>query len=147
MKNIRDITTYEAGVVQAHAHRQLQKYCDEALVQFGITKMQWLVVGTIFEAGTNGIRISDLAQKLGTTLPYLTNTVNLLESKHIVTRKDHGDDSRAKLVTVNKSFRPKCAEIEQTLRKALRQTIYADIDPKDFETYIRVLYKLADIEK
>ncbi len=140
------ISTYQAGVVQAHAHRQLQKYCDGVLEQFCITKMQWLIIGTVLDARPEGIRISDLARKVGTTLPYLTNTINQLEAKGILARKDCGDDSRAKLVSVTGSFRPKCAEIERVLRRALRESIYANISPKDFEVYIKVLYSLANLK-
>jgi DNA-binding MarR family transcriptional regulator len=147
MKDMSTITTYEIGVIQAHAHRQLQKYSDEILARFGITKMQWLVVGTVLDAGAKGVRISDLAKKLGTTLPYLTNTVNLLESKQILARNDHSADSRAKLVTVDKGFKSNCAEIEKVLRQALRESLYVGIDPKDLDTYVRVLYKLAKLKQ
>lgn len=147
MKDLVAISTYQAGVVQAHAHRQLQKYCDQVLERFSITKMQWLIIGTVLDAGSKGIRISDLSHKVGTTLPYLTNTVNQLEAKNILTRKYHGDDSRAKLVSVDPKFKPKCAKIEKVLRQALRESIYAGIDPKDFAIYIKVLYKLAALDR
>ena len=72
------ITTYQAGVAQAAMHRVLQKLCDNILQPFGISKMQWLIIGTALDAGKHGVRISDLAAQLGTTMPYLTTTVNLL---------------------------------------------------------------------
>lgn len=147
VNKVNHLTTYQAGVLQAHAHRQLQKYCDEVLAPFDITKMQWLIIGTVLDAGPKGVRISELAPKLGTTLPYLTNTINLLESKNILVRRDDTKDNRSKLVVVSKKFRPKCGAIEQTLRDALRESIYTDIAPNDFKTYLNVLRKLADIEK
>lgn len=147
MSQLANITTYQAGIIQASANRQLQKFSDNVLGQFGITKMQWLVIGTVLDAGPKGERISDLAKKLGTTLPYLTNTVNLLESKHMLVRKSNNSDARAKLVVVEKKFRPKCAVIEKSLRDALRKSVYTDVTQKDFETYIKVLYKLADTDK
>ena len=145
MKSLSSITTYQAGVAQAAMHRALQKRCDEILKPFGITKMQWLIIGTVLDAGPGGMRLSDLAGMLDTTLSYLTNTINLLESRGFVVRTDHGSDSRAKLITVSPEFSAQCAHIEATLRDGLRQTIYANVNQKDFQTYMKVLYQLKDV--
>lgn len=144
---LRQITTYQAGIAQAAAHRTLQKYCDQILKPYGITKMQWLIIGTVHDSGPDGIRISNLAQMLGTTMPYMTTSVNLLELKNILTRTSNKQDSRSKLVTVSSDFAAQCDEIETTLRNSLRKTIYADIDPKEFHVYMKVLFQLREIER
>lgn len=141
------ITTYQAGVMQAATHRILQKYCDDVLRPYGITKMQWLVIGLVLDAGEAGIRITDLAAKLGTTLAYLTTTINLLESKQMVLRTVKKSDTRTKFVSINLAFAPTCKEIESYLRDELRSTIYAEISPADFRTYMRVLYQLSSTAK
>lgn len=143
---LQDITTYQAGIAQAAAHRTLQKYCDHVLKPYGITKMQWLIIGTVLDAGPNGIRISNLSQMLGTTMPYMTTSVNLLELKNILARSSNKQDSRSKLVTVSSDFAAQCEEIEMTLRDSLRRTIYADIDPTEFHVYMKVLFQLREIE-
>ena len=130
--------------MQASAHRLLQKYSDEVLKSYGITKMQWLVIGLILDAGDKGIRITDLASRLGTTLSYLTNTINLLESKDMVTRTVLKSDTRTKFVTINPEFAKKCDEIEEYLRDQLRSTIYANVAPEDFRVYMRVLIQLTE---
>ena len=142
--NLGDITTYQAGVAQAAMHRALQKRCDDILKPFGITKMQWLIIGTVLDAGDSGMRLSDMATQLGTTLSYLTNTINLLESRGFVDRRDHESDNRAKMIVIRPEFKDKCADIERTLREGLRKTIYANVNQKDFQTYIKVLYQLKD---
>ena len=139
------ITTYQAGVAQSSAHRVLQKYCDEVLSRYGITKMHWLIIGTVLDAGEAGVRLTDLTDKLGTTMPYLTTTVNLLESKGMLQRTGHKSDSRSKVITINEDFAPKCDEIELTLRNALRQSVYADINPAEFRIYMKVLFQLGEI--
>ncbi len=143
---LREITTYQAGIAQAAAHRTLQKYCDQILKPYGITKMQWLIIGTVHDSGSKGIRISNLAQMLGTTMPYMTTSVNLLELKNILTRSDNKQDSRSKLVTVADNFAAQCDEIEATLRDSLRKTIYSDIDSEEFRVYMKVLFQLREIE-
>ncbi len=137
------LTTYQAGVLQASAHRALQKYCDNILSPYDITKMQWLIIGTILDAGRQGVKITDLAETLATTLPYLTNTINLLESKGMLERRADPKDERMKRVQVTPQFKKQCSVIEQTMRSRLRTAIYADVAPEEFRVYLNVLYKLG----
>lgn len=141
------VTTYQAGIVQAAAHRSLQKECDRLLKPFGITKVQWLIIGAVLDAGKPGISITKLTQVLGTTMPYMTTSINLLESKGWLIRTSNRQDSRSKLVTIAEGNVACCEDIEKTLRTGLRQTIYADVDPVEFRTYLKVLFQLRDINK
>ncbi len=142
--DLSDTTTYQAGIIQATMHRKLQKFCDEILAPYGITKMHWLVIGTVLDHKRTGIRISDLASIIGTNVPYMTNTVNRLQDKNILTRLENQQDSRSMLVTVTPSFTPKCKHIEAILRTALREKVYAGISYEDFRVYMRVLYILSE---
>lgn len=136
-------STYRAGAVQATFNRKLQKLCDEILAPFGITKMQWMVIGTVYDAGTEGIRLSELSEQLGTSMSYLTNAVNMLEARGILVRKDDSQDTRSKRIMVSGSYKKKCVEIEKTLRDGLRETIYNKVDQADFRVYLKVMEKLA----
>lgn len=139
------ITTYQAGVLQSAVNRSLQKQSDDILRPYGITKMHWLIIGTVLDRGKAGIRITELAEVLGTTLPYLTTTVNLLQSKNILARVHNSKDSRSKLITINPDFIPECEVIEETMREELRKRIYEHVDPEDFSVYMRVLHTLANV--
>lgn len=143
--DLSKITTYQAGIVQAAANRLLQKHCDEILEPYGITKMQWIIIGATLDYGKNGVRISDLAKKLGTTLPYMTKLIKPLQIKGILQVNVNEKDNRSKIVIVAPEFAKKCPEIEQTLRDGLRNSIYANTNPGEFQTYIKVLYELAAI--
>lgn len=144
--SLQDITTYQAGIAQASAHRLLQKVCDNILKPYGLTKMQWLIIGAVLDAGRQGIRITNLTERIGTTMPYMTTSVNLLESKGILRRAANAGDNRSKVVTLADEFSGKCDEIEQALRAGLRKTIYRDIDPTEFRTYLRVLFQLTSLK-
>ena len=144
--DLSKITTYQAGVIQASANRKLQKMTDAILLQYGLTKMQWFIIGTVLDAGSKGIRLSELSERLGTTMSYLTNTVNILESRGILDRKSHEEDTRSKIITVNVGYVSKCSEIEKTLRDGMRRSIYSQIDPIEFKTYIKVMDDLASID-
>ena len=80
------------------------------------------------------------------SLSDLTNNLNMLEDKGMITRKTDESDSRTKLVSVSKSFAPKCAGIEKDLRNKMRKSIYSKITPTELTTYIKVLYKLSSLE-
>ncbi|MDQ3123358.1 MAG: MarR family transcriptional regulator [bacterium] len=140
--NLTNISTYQAGVVQAAVNRILQKRCDEILKPFGITKNHWLVIGLVSDSNNKGLRIGDIATELGTTFAYLSNTINNLESKKILIRQTDVNDARSKSVIIHKKFLPQIPKIEAALRDSLRETIYSTVSPEDFRTYIKVLFQL-----
>lgn len=144
--NLSKTTTYQAGVIQAAANRRLQKVSDSLLEQFGLTKMQWVIIGTVLDAGSEGMRLSELSQQLGTTMSYLTNAVNQLESRGILARKDNDKDTRSKLITVQHDYVHTCKEIEKTLRDGLRKSIYAKVSSNDFAVYMKVMSQLGSID-
>lgn len=144
--NLAELTTYKVGALQAAANRSLKKHGDKLLKEYGITSMQWHIIGSVLDAGEEGARISDLALSLDTTLPFLTNNVNLLESKGILIRKTSSSDARSRLVTVSDKFRPVCKEIETNLRAKLRESLYSKVTPKELHTYIKTLIKFSEID-
>lgn len=137
------ITTYQSGIIQAAAVRALRRSTEESLAPHGITTMQWFIIGTILDAGVDGIRLTDLAKRIDTTMSYLTTTVKLLESKGIVTRTRDSGDLRTHHISVAERYVPTCHAIEEDLRSKMRATIYAQISPQELRTYLNVLLKLS----
>ena len=144
--DISQIATYQSGIAQASAHRIINRVVSDYLLQYGLTAMQWFVIGLVYDAGENGIRLSDLMRKLGTTLPYITNTIALLESKEMVKKVSHSGDSRIKLVSIDPNYVEEVALIETGLREHLRETLYREdgIDREELQAYIGVLYKIVN---
>lgn len=145
--DLSSITTYESGVVQSTAYRVLGKKVTQLLKKYDISMMQWFVLGTIYGAGTGGIRLTDLAEKVDTGLPFLTNLINLLETKGMVSRVSNREDSRSKFVVVTPEYLRKCKTIEADLRDGLRKSLYTHISPEDLRVYIKVLYQIASTSK
>lgn len=147
-ENIRlsDIATYQAGVMQSSAHRVLKRFTDEILKEHGLTTMQWFMIGTVFDTGENGIRINQLQTIMGTNMPYITNALNVLESKGIVERIKSPTDSRGKRVRITENFFPECTVIETDLRQKMRDGIYSHINPKQLRTYLLVLQQLNQLD-
>ncbi len=133
-------TTYQSGVAQASAFRIVKKHTAYALRDYNLSCMQW------FTIGTKGVRISDLAAQLDTTLAYMTTTITLLESRGILNKKAHKFDARTKIVSVEPSYVKTCKEIETVLRKRLREVLYQNINHDELATYVKVLYKISSIK-
>jgi DNA-binding MarR family transcriptional regulator len=148
-KDISQIETYESGIMQATAHRILGQIQSSYLSQYDLTATQWHVIGYLYQAGTDGIRLTDLMNKLDTSMPFITNTVNLLNSKGILQKVTHTDDNRVKIARLNPEYRSTVEEIEEGLREELRSRLYADsgITRQELSAYIAVLYKIAQKNK
>ena len=143
--DISRIATYQSGIAQASAHRIINRTVSDYLLKHGLTAMQWFALGTIYDAGSEGIRLSDLTRKLSTTLPYVTNMVALLESKGMVRKVAHAGDSRIKLVSVSPKYKRTVESIERELRDHMRGSLYETdgISREELQSYISVLYKIV----
>jgi len=142
--SLHDISTYRAGITQSTAHRQLKKFTDEALREHNLTTMQWFILGAIHDTGRQGITITELSKIVDTNVPYITNTLNKLEIKGMVSREAHPKDSRIRIVRLQPAFRPSFKAIENSLRKKMRNTLYATVTPEELRVYITVLSKLSN---
>lgn len=148
-KDISQITTYDSGIMQSTAHRILTRIKSEYLSQYDITTTQWFTIGLAYEAGEQGIRLGDLMRKLDTTMPFITNLVNILESKSILHKVNSSEDSRIKIAILNPAFASQVEQIENGLREELRIRLYNEdhISREELSTYISVLYKIAQVDK
>lgn len=143
MKNLHQISTYEASVYQSQAYRELKQLKAKLLKKHGLTMMQWVILGLVYDAGKNGIRISALAERLATTLAFVTNTVNSLEAMKLVIRKTETVDTRAKSVILKSGKEDLVRRIEHDLRQELKKSIYSKVSPEELQQYMNVLVKFA----
>ncbi|HET9411885.1 MAG TPA: MarR family transcriptional regulator [Candidatus Saccharimonadales bacterium] len=144
--NIKESNTYNDVVLQSRAHRAIKAHLTESLKDHGITMMQWSIIGLVADAGEQGVRISDLAHALDTSLAFITTSVNVLEAKGFVARAGHGQDNRAKLVRLSPEFAPKVGAIEADLKARQNDHLYDGISAKDMNAYFTVLRHLARSE-
>lgn len=144
--SLSELTTYQVGAMQAAAHRALKKHGDELLKEYNLTSMQWHIIGTILDTEPQGIRSSELANALDTTMAFLTHNVNLLEARGILERTENKKDARSHYIRVTSKFKPKCATIEDALRRKLRSSIYSKVSPEELHTYIKAIAKFAEID-
>lgn len=143
---LSELKTYHVGIIESAAHRALRKHKDSLLQDYGITGIEWYIIGAVYDSGNKGIRITDLAKMLGTTMGFLTKTVNLLEAKGILQRKANQEDARSSFVFIKNSYKSQVDEIEFALRQKLRNSLYGLISREDLKTYIEVLNKFSGLK-
>lgn len=145
ISSVSELKTYQVGVLEAAAHRALRQHKDELLKGYGLTGSDWYLIGTVADAGKQGIRSTDLAQLLGVTMGFLTKTTALLEAKGILIKKANAKDARSNYIALNSRYRRTLDEIEQALRHKLKDSIYSLVTPEELTTYIKVLEKFGQL--
>lgn len=143
--DLTELTTYQALVYQSRANRTVKAQFEQTLREHNLTVMQWSVLGFVKDAGKQGIRISDLAKMIDTSLAFITNSVNALQAKGIVCRSEHESDSRAKMVSVAPAYRKKLDVIEKQLHQDMGAWLKDRLGEEDMQTYLRVLKQVAEI--
>jgi len=144
---LTDTTTYQTTLTQARAHRALKTKLSYFLRPHNLTMMQWAIVGSLHDAGETGMRVSDLANRLDTSLAFVTTTLNVLEAKGIVSRNSHAQDNRAKIIRLTDMFRPQVDGIEKEVAQKLHGWLVPSIGLEDLEVYVNVIDKIARTEQ
>ncbi|MEO5950554.1 MAG: MarR family transcriptional regulator [Candidatus Saccharimonadales bacterium] len=146
---LSSLTTYEVGVMQSTAHRLTSKVKSQFLSQYELTAMQWFALGYINDSSPDGMSLTALKDILDTTMPFITNTINLLESKGLIRKVTKPGDNRTKIVYLNPSYKPLIKQIEAGLRDELRKELYGNdaITRDELQTYVDVLYKMVEHRK
>lgn len=141
--NLTNMTTYQAGLLQARSYRRLKRFMAEQLAPYDLTMMQWSLLGHIRDYGQEGVRTGALAGVFGTQTSLMTNMVNRLENRGLVYRTADPDDSRARKVRVTSEGAQFVNEVEQQLRTAMREWL-GDVNRKHLYRYIQVMQTIAD---
>lgn len=142
---LSDTTTYQNTLTQARSHRAIKTKLSYFLRPHNLTMMQWAIAGSLYQAGQTGLRVSDLAKKLDTSLAFVTTTLNVLEAKGIVHRDHHTQDNRAKVVRLTKEFADTVPAIEKDVADKMRDWMVPSVGLDKVETYIEVITKIAEI--
>lgn len=142
--DLSNMTTYQAGALQASANRALRLFCNEVLRPYGITKKQWMVIGLALQAGAGGANCAEITRRLDMTPQSLNSMLTTLGKRKKLVSKICQNGQ--KTITVHPEFAPDCTEIERMLRIALRGSIYRDISPLEFRIYLKVLFFLSRLQ-
>lgn len=140
-----NLKTYHVGAMESGAHRALRQYKDELLSRYRISGMEWYVIGAVADAGDKGTRITDLSLHMGTTMGFMTRTVNMLTAKGFLQREVSDKDARANTVRLADDMQATVDNIEAELRQKLRTSIYGLISREELTTYIKVIKLFSEL--
>jgi DNA-binding MarR family transcriptional regulator len=135
-----ELATYEAGMLQGAAYRNLMSFMTEALGGTGLTVSEWSVLGILMTRGE--ARPSDIANIMDVKTPMATRLVRSLLEKGLITEKPVSDDQRGKMIVMTKKGRGVLDDYETTMRSALREYL-SGVERRDLIGYLRVLEYLA----
>jgi MarR family transcriptional regulator for hemolysin len=134
--------SYTSGLLQARAYRLLRSYVNKTLSEFHLTMAEWALVGQLYDQRA-GLRFADLATILEVEPPLVTKLVDGLETRKIVTRQEHPDDRRAKVICLTEAGVALVEKVEKIVTQAMRELL-RNVSVDDLRIYLKVLAQIAD---
>lgn len=134
------VATYEAGLLQARAHRALRNRLSTQLEKHDLTLPEWALLGQLHEKGS--LRLTEISAVLAVESPLATNLVNGLSRKDLVERRRDTADARAKQVRLTAKGQALVPQTEKALRRDLREFL-REVPPAKLAAYLEVLRIIA----
>jgi DNA-binding MarR family transcriptional regulator len=138
------LKTFEAGILQARAYRNLRAFMQDNLEKHELTMMQWALLGTIATAGPKGMTINELARILDVEGSLITNMVNTAVKSGIIQKRVHPTDSRVRIVLATKTGSQLVERVEAELRTAMHAWL-SGVPRTALLSYLRTLEKIANL--
>lgn len=118
----KNLTTYKTGLLQAKAYRILKQRTQQTLEPYGISSLDWALLGVLSEHG-DGFKLIELASLLGVEASFATVMIDVLEKKKLVHRAQSLKDKRAKIITLSKKGHALVPVIEKDLRENMKDLL------------------------
>ncbi len=134
------LATYEAGMIQAAAFRNLTAFMSKALLPSNITMSEWSLLGAL--ATNDCMRPSDIATLMDVKTPMATRLVKSLVEKELIHEKPVSGDQRGKMIAMTTKGQELLDKEEIRIRDAMRDYM-SDVPREDLNAYLRVLAHLA----
>lgn len=122
-----------------HFKKQMDKFMDEKVKDFDLSKLEGLYLGQLFEK--DGVSLIDLTNAVHLDKANTTRVVGDLEVKGLVTRKENEKDSRKYKIYLTEKANIYRAKLEQ-ISKELNEKIFKGITKCERRAFGRVLQKI-----
>jgi DNA-binding MarR family transcriptional regulator len=103
---------------------------------------QWLALKIIYLAAADGVGIGEIAQKLSISSSAATQTVNALEKKGFVERKEHPEDRRNTRITLSAKAKRKIAGMRERAMDTI-SPLFGILTDAEFSAYCTLTKKLS----
>ena len=140
--NNQSPTTYQIGLVQAQAYRNLQLIFRDALAPYELTIPEWSVLGVVCDH--NQIGLTQLTEILKSKASHPTVLVERLQQRGLLERTVQDEDKRAKFVRITPAGRAMVIEAEPRVRLSLGLAL-SSIDRRELDAYYATLLALAGL--
>lgn len=138
-----DFTTYQAGVLQARAYRNLREFMTSHLKEHEYTMMEWALVGLVYDyTSEGGARVGQLATILDVEISLITNMLNVLERRDLIKRIVDSSDKRARRIVTTRKAEADVKKIEKKMRTEMKKWL-GNVSTRQLFSYVRTLQKLA----
>ena len=136
--------SYEFGLIQTKAFRALKGHTLALLQPYSLTTYEWAVLGVLFEAKSDGYRITTLAETLHVSKPFITKTVGRLSDKGWVCRSNAVEaDKRSVRIQLTPHAQKKIPIIEKYLRTETKH-VFKGISKAKLFFYMQVLEQISE---
>lgn len=145
IKNPKLLTTYHTGLVQAQAFRVLKKRTNELLEPFGLSTVEWALLGLLYEQ-KQGIRSKEVADLLAVDQPFVTVLLANLKKQKLVEVVADPNDARVKIVSLGSNGKTLVPKVEKILRSGMRPLLHG-LSAKEVISYFKVLNYIVQNSK
>jgi len=139
-KNLSILKTYNSGLLQAKAYRLLKSYISLTLKKYGISTVEWALIGQLYEV--KSVTITEAAKILDVEKPFATNLAETLRKKGFVKRLVDKDDRRSKRISLTDKGNLQVPIIESDVRGAMSK-ILNEVSVEDIFSYVKVLEEIV----
>jgi MarR family transcriptional regulator for hemolysin len=129
--------TYLTGAIFAKSYKALREAVTRGLGKHGLSPTAWTFLGAVAQS-PNGIRLVELADRLGVKAPFVTALGHDLVERGLVERAQHQFDKRAKLLVLTRKGKQFVAEVEMDVEAELRALLIG-LNDSDLTAYQKVL--------
>jgi DNA-binding MarR family transcriptional regulator len=135
---------HELSMAQMFMARNIGSFHQGALKEYGLSSIQWLVLGVIADStARGGIRVTDLATSFDVKTTYITSVLNSLRAKKYVETRYDPQDARVRLAIITATGAEQIISIESHMQKEIARMLNGVISAQELEQYIQTLQKLT----
>ncbi len=130
------ISGSQAAILQAKAHRLLRQDVSELLEPFSISMIEWALLEMLVKSDKP--HLSEMAKEIGVEAPMITNLLNTLEKKGLITRTMSESDKRQKMLALTEAGTTLLHSTEKHLHEKLKE-YFSEVTMSEMAAYLKVL--------
>lgn len=138
------MNAHQTMILKASAYRLTKEHIGKALKPFGLTMLQWVTLGLVHDAGSQGVSPTQLARELHVSQAYVSGLLTHLHAKQLIENKTNNKDARSHTVAVTSHGKDMVIKAERKVREQLKNWL-APISKEDIAVYMKVLEEISHL--